>query len=104
MLGKANTPVRETLVHHSIQGMFAIREGRYKLLMTPDSGGWSEPRPNSPKAKDLPAVQLYDIEEDRAETRNLQAERPDLVARLTRLLLSEIADGSTRAASHRVQP
>jgi arylsulfatase A len=104
MLGKANTPVRKTLVHHSIQGMFAIREGRYKLLMTPDSGGWSEPRPNSPKAKDLPAVQLYDLEEDRAETRNLQAERPDLVARLTRLLLSEIADGSTRAASHRVQP
>jgi arylsulfatase A len=58
------TPLREAIVHHSINGSFAIRQGDWKLIMCPGSGGWSFPRPGNQAALDtLPAIQLYDLEE-----------------------------------------
>ena len=42
---------RTDVIHHSINGSFAIRAGRWKLLLAPDSGGWSAPKPGSPAAK-----------------------------------------------------
>jgi arylsulfatase A-like enzyme len=101
LLGKTREPLRKTLVHHSINGSFAIREGAFKLLLVPDSGGWSSPKPGSEEARGLPAVQLYDMQQDPGETRNLQQERPEVVARLTRLLLQEIAEGGTPSGKRR---
>jgi len=37
--------VREATVHHSFNGSFSIRKGKWKLEMCPGSGGWSYPRP-----------------------------------------------------------
>ncbi len=73
---------RESVVHHSINGSFAIRQGNWKLCECPGSGGWSAPNPKEAAANDLPAVQLYDLEADVGEQNNLQAERPEVVARL----------------------
>lgn len=84
--GDPKGPFREATVHHSINGSFAIRRGRWKLSLCPDSGGWSAPRPGSPAAKGLPPVQLYDLETDVTEARNVAAEHPEVVDRLTRLL------------------
>jgi len=39
-------PIREATVHHSISGRFAIRQGDWKLILWPGSGGWSYPRDN----------------------------------------------------------
>lgn len=80
---------RNDLVHHSIDGEFAIREGKWKLCLCPGSGGWSAPR----AAKGLPSVQLYDMESGPGETKNLQADHPEVVERLTRLLDKQVADG-----------
>jgi arylsulfatase A len=91
-------PVRKHLIHHSVNGSFALRQGQWKLILTPDSGGWSAPTPGSPAAKTLPAVQLYDLNTDIGEEHNLEAQRPELVAQLTRVLLGEIANGSTRTS------
>jgi hypothetical protein len=91
-------PVRKHLIHHSVNGSFALRQGQWKLILTPDSGGWSAPTPGSPAAKTLPAVQLYDLNTDIGEEHNLEAQKPELVAQLTRVLLGEIANGSTRAS------
>lgn len=100
--GKADGPVREAIVHHSINGSFAIRQGRWKLELCADSGGWSMPKPGSPQAKGLPPVQLYDLAADPAETRNLQAEHPEIVARLIALLEKYVAEGrSTPGAPQR---
>ncbi|HOY58080.1 MAG TPA: sulfatase-like hydrolase/transferase [Verrucomicrobiota bacterium] len=89
-LGEMREPVRDTLVHHSVNGSFAIRQGHWKLLLCPDSGGWSAPRPGSAEAAALPPVQLYDLENDPGEQHNLSAEHPDrvrdLIARLDRLV------------------
>lgn len=84
---------RSAVVHHSINGSFAIREGRWKLELCPGSGGWSAPRPRNAYGGDLPAVQLYDVEADSGEKRNLEAEHPDVVKRLTTLLESYVARG-----------
>jgi len=89
-------PVRKRLIHHSANGSFALRQGQWKLILAQDSGGWSYPTPGSPAAKALPPVQLYDLSQDIGEQHNLQAEKPELVAQLTRVLLGEIANGSTR--------
>ena len=84
--GRATKPLREALVHHSINGSFAIRQGHWKLELCPGSGGWSAPRPGSPDAKALPPVQLYDLSQDIGETDNVQALHPEIVTRLTNLL------------------
>ncbi len=90
--GRATASVREALVHHSINGSFAIRQGHWKLALCPDSGGWSDPKPGA-KTADLPAVQLYDLEADPAESRNVQADHPDVVAKLRALLEKYRAEG-----------
>ena len=86
-------PIREAVVHHSINGSFAIRQGNWKLELCRDSGGWSEPRPGTPKAAALPAVQLYDLNKDIGEQTNVQEQHPEVVARLTKLLEKYVADG-----------
>ncbi len=93
LLGKTEKPIREATVHHSINGSFAIRKDNWKLLMAADSGGWSAPRPGPKAAKDLPPVQLYDLTNDPGETKNVQAEHPAVVAKLTSLLTRIIKEG-----------
>jgi arylsulfatase A-like enzyme len=91
--GRADRPLREAVVHHSINGSFAIRQGKWKLLLCPDSGGWSAPRPGSAEARTLPPLQLYDMAADAGERVNLQDQHPEVVARLTRLLEKYVAEG-----------
>ncbi len=86
-------PIREATVHHSANGSFAIRQGRWKLLLCPGSGGWSEPTPAKARQHKLPAVQLYDLSTDIAETDNLAAEHPEVVKKLTRLLQQYVDRG-----------
>jgi arylsulfatase A-like enzyme len=93
MLGADNGSIREATVHHSINGSFAIRKGKWKLIMCPDSGGWSAPKPGSPEAEGLPPVQLYDLEADIGETENLQEQYPEVVDELKGLLKSYISSG-----------
>ncbi|SEJ62071.1 Arylsulfatase A [Dyadobacter sp. SG02] len=59
-------PVRSSIIHHSIDGMFAIRRGKWKFIDGKGSGGWS----SKGEASD-PDGQLYDIENDPQETTNL---------------------------------
>ncbi len=95
LTNQTTEPVRKTLVHHSVNGSFAIRQGPWKLIFTADSGGWSTPKPGTSETKLLPPVQLYHLSKDGAEAENKQDEHPEVVARLTKLLLQEIANGSS---------
>jgi arylsulfatase A-like enzyme len=93
LLGKADRPVREALVHHSISGKFSIRQGRWKLELCPGSGGWSQPRDPQAARQGLPPVQLYDMQADVGEQHNVQAEHPDVVEHLESLLRQYVARG-----------
>lgn len=70
---------RRTLVHHSGNGVFSIREGNWKLIQGKSSGGFTKYQPPA----DAPDGQLYDLAADPAEQRNLYAENPQVVARLS---------------------
>ena len=82
--------IREATVHHSIDGSFAIRQGKWKLLLSSYSGGWSEPR----KALDgVPEYQLYDLEKDPEETRNLYDSNREIANHLRELLIRYVEEG-----------
>ncbi len=87
-------PLREATVHHSINGSFAIRQGDWKLIMCPGSGGWSYPTPREVKdLPDLPDIQLYNLKDDPGETANLESQYPELVSELKTLLIKYIEEG-----------
>lgn len=91
--GVDKAPQHEAVVHHSINGSFAIRQGQWKLELCAGSGGWSDPKPGSKEEKNLPVTQLYNLNSDLGETNNVYAEHPEVVVRLTSLLDQYIANG-----------
>ena len=94
LLGTATGPVREALVHHSIDGAFAIRQGEWKMALCPGSGGWSAPSDPAARKEGLPETQLYRIGSgDIAEAMNVAAKHPDVVERLTKLLDRYVSEG-----------
>jgi arylsulfatase A len=99
LLGRDRAPLREAIVHHSINGSFAIRQGKWKLAFCPGSGGWSSPRPGQQDTSKLPLIQLFDLEADVGETRNVQAENPEVVSRLTALMEKYARDGRSTAGA-----
>ena len=97
LIGEAKAPVREATVHHSINGTFAIRQGKWKLIDAPHSGGWSDPRPTKKKQhENLPKFQLYDLEADPGEQKNLEESHPEIVKSLKALLEKYKAEGRSR--------
>ncbi len=75
-------PVRPGLVMASGNGMMSIRSGNWKFIDGLGSGGFSKPGRIEPDAGQ-PAGQLYDLETDPAESRNLYADYPEVVTRLS---------------------
>ncbi len=90
---KSGSDIRESIVHHSINGSFAYRKGDYKAIFCPGSGGWSAPKPNSKGIEDLPAEQLYNLTNDLGEVNNLLNENPDLLEQYRADLTKIVNDG-----------
>lgn len=91
--GTATGPVREAVVHHSINGSFAIRKGSWKLAFCPGSGGWSEPKPGRSSMDGLPTNQLFDLSADHSEQTNVIARHPAEVKELTTLMADYVKRG-----------
>lgn len=87
---------RHGVIHHSISGHFAYRQGAWKLALARGSGGWS-----SPNEKQMPAGspkgQLYDMQNDIGETTNLFETKPEIVNQLLELLKADIERGRSTA-------
>jgi len=88
-------PIREAIVHHSLSGMFSIRQGKWKLALGLGSGGFTKPSKINAKPGE-PKGQLYNLENDPKEAKNLWAERPDIVEGLTKLLDKYKTQGHSR--------
>jgi arylsulfatase A-like enzyme len=85
-IGKeASTPVREAIVHHSLDGFFSIRKGKWKLTPHLGSGGFSIPKLIVPKPGEVTGT-LFDIENDPQEKNNLYQLHPEVVQQLSQLL------------------
>lgn len=92
LFGHPKKYLRKSIVHNSIQGYFAIRQGDWKLIMNPGSGGWTFPK-NEKEAVGLPPVQLYNMKESWKENDNLETKYPQKVAELKKLLKETIENG-----------
>jgi len=84
---------REATVHHSNSGNFAIRKGKWKLILCPGSGGLSNPRNKDALKNGLPFYQLYNLESDPGEKTNLCNQYPEKVIELRTILNRYIENG-----------
>jgi hypothetical protein len=87
LLGKSGE-ARDSILSHSINGVFAVRSGRWKLIESRGSGGWSPGEVPEP-------AQLYDLQSDPGETINQFSRKPSIVARLRQNLSAWQASGRT---------
>lgn len=87
--------IHEAIVHHSSDGTFGIRQGPWKLALALGSHGFSTPRDIKPKPGEAKG-QLYNLDDDPREQRNLWLEKPEVVARLTALLDKYKREGRSR--------
>lgn len=95
LLGHEETWTRPPVVHHSSNGTFALREGKWKLIAGKGSGGRGKP---GSKPWSTP-YQLYDMRSDPGETTDLAEQYPNEVTRLTGTLNSMIQSGRSRPDS-----
>lgn len=72
---------RTAMVHHSGDGMFAVREGQWKLILGRGSGGFTHPARYIPEPGE-PIGQLYNLDSDPREQHNRYRTEPGIVARL----------------------
>ena len=92
--------VRDNVIHHSLNGKFAIRDGQWKLVLCPGSGGWAKDDAEA-ASEGLPLVQLYDMKADPEEQNNLHDKYRKKVRHMIEALKNIVADG--RSTSGPVQ-
>ncbi|QOV87378.1 sulfatase family protein [Humisphaera borealis] len=80
-------PVRPNAVSAAMGGVPSVRQGHWKYIAAPGSGGWGKGGDQSQP------VQLYNLADDLAETKNLAAAMPEKVAELKALLEKLITEG-----------
>ncbi len=78
LCGKPGARPRAPVIHHSLRGVFAIRDGRWKLIAGNGSGGREKPV-GEPFGR---PYYLYDLETDPSERRNVYDRHPAVARRL----------------------
>lgn len=90
--GQAIETERKGIVHHSVSGHFSYREGPWKLILARGSGGWTSPKENEMPVGS-PIAQLYNLDKDIGETKNLYEASPGIARRLLAQLEEYVAKG-----------
>jgi arylsulfatase A-like enzyme len=88
---------RPFAVHHSISGVFALRQGSWKMVEGRGSGGFTQPK-QIPIQPGEPKGQLYDLSSDPREQKNRWHSKPDRVTRMQQLL-EQVRQSSARSAA-----
>ncbi len=83
---------RTSTVHHSKTGVFAIRQGDWKLVLLPNSGMGGNGKPAKVKQV-LPDYLLFNLEKDVAEKNNVAEEYPKKLKELKNILIQQIKQG-----------
>lgn len=81
LLGKSPHK-RAPVVNHSVSGMFALRDGKWKMVFGNGSGGRERPRG---RAFQRP-YKLFDLEKDPGETTNVIDKHPAVAERMEQML------------------
>jgi arylsulfatase A-like enzyme len=94
LLGKKlASPLRDSMMSHSADGIFALRQGDWKYV----EGNPAKPVDRVPKARAGEMTkQLYNLRDDPREEKNLIEEHRDIAARLQDLMSTQRAQGHSR--------
>lgn len=84
LLGSADAKGREDMIVHSADGTFALRKGRWKWIEGVPVDEIADGARKARKAQFRP--QLFDLQADPAEAKDVSAEHPEVVAELKDLL------------------
>ena len=90
--GKEKSFKRAPVINHSAAGMFAIRDGAWKLVLGNGSGGREQPKGRRFEG----AWQLYHLEDDIGETEDRATSEAAIVQDLEAKLFKILADGKSR--------
>lgn len=93
--GAKGTSPRKSTIHHSIQGMFAIRNGHWKYVDGKGSGGWSKDESETAQM----TSQLYDISLDPTESKNVVEQYPEIARKLKAELDQQHNAGYSRSGA-----
>ena len=93
-----HTTLRGPVIHHSASGHFAIRDGKWKLNMFRGSGGSLKPAFIKPQDNE-PPYELYNLDEDPGETRNLFFENPEIVDKLKEEITAIVVNGRSTSGA-----
>ena len=72
-----NRGVRQDVINHALDGSFAFRKGKWKLCLSPCSGGWHPPaakKLGKEAMREMPQIPLFDLDADIGEKE--QCSRP----------------------------
>jgi arylsulfatase A-like enzyme len=83
LLGTATGALREATVHASGNGVLALRQGEWKLIFSRQGGA----------GRNGQNFELYNLKDDRAETKNVADEQPEVVARMKALMARYVREG-----------
>ncbi len=92
MKGEGWTSARAPVIHHSSEGMFSLRDGKWKMVFGSGSGGREKPLG---KPFEKPYF-LFDLEKDPSEKVNAIGQHPDVAELLTAKLEKIIQAGRSR--------
>jgi arylsulfatase A len=90
---RPDRPLHAAVVHHSASGLFALRQGWWKLEFCRGSGGWSHPTEREARQQGLPTMQLYDLQQDPKEATNRYASNQARIEQLTAILRKIVTSG-----------
>ena len=94
ILGDPAEPIRDDMIVHSADGVFAIRKGPWKWI---EGVPVDEIKPGARKAHaDEYHEQLYNTHDDPAETKDVSAQHPEVVKELRALLIRQRDGGYSR--------
>lgn len=94
-IGNPKKEIRNAIIHHSYEGFFSIRQGKWKFTPHLGSGGFTDPV-SIPSPINSSVGTLYDLKTDPQEKNNLFEKQPEIVSKLNSLLEKYIKQGYTR--------
>ena len=87
-------PLRNTLITSNNSKYYGVRMGPWKLITGLGSGGFTQPRDIKPKDGG-PTGQLFNLNDDLSETKNLWQQHPEIVKQLQNILAQSKETGET---------
>ncbi|MDO5973830.1 sulfatase family protein [Flavivirga jejuensis] len=92
LLTNEGTYLRNATIHHDKYGVFAIRKGDWKLIVSPNSGIMASGKTKTHK-ENLPEEILFNLRDDIKEENNVANKFPEKTKELKDLLIKYIREG-----------